>query len=81
MLGEKITEITTENQDACAEICNQVFGMAKQVLNQSGYNIQPAIPSIVVGDNHRIRHVVDGICIAVEFSTEAGNFTVEAAVN
>ncbi len=80
MLGEPVKEITSENQDACAEICNQVFGIAKRVLNQQGFDIQPAIPSIVVGDNHRVKHIVDGLCIAVEFATEYGTFTVEAAV-
>ncbi|HND86639.1 MAG TPA: chemotaxis protein CheX, partial [Pseudobdellovibrionaceae bacterium] len=80
MLGEKATQITTENQDAAGEICNQVFGRTKTVLNEMGHAVQPAIPSVIVGDRHRVKHLVDGPVIAVQFETEGGYFIVEATV-
>lgn len=80
MLGEKYKEVTNENQDAAGEICNQIFGQAKTKLNEMGHNIKPAIPSIIVGDNHRIKHLLNGPVIAVRFETEAGAFIVEAAI-
>lgn len=80
MLGEKYKDITKDNQDAAGEICNQIFGMAKTKLNEMGHNIKPAIPSIIVGDGHRIKHLLNGPVIAVRFETEQGAFIVEAAV-
>lgn len=80
MLGEKYTELTEEIKDAAGEICNQVFGMAKTQLNSAGHRLQPAIPAVIAGDNHTIKHLVNGTCIAVKFKTEAGTFTVEAVV-
>ncbi len=80
MLGEPYTEITPENQDACSELCNQIFGMAKKELNQKGHTIQSAIPSVVVGPAHKIKHSAKGPCIAVRFKTAQGLFTIEAVV-
>ena len=81
MLGEAYQEVTAENQDAAGEICNQVFGYAKKKLNEIGHTIKPAIPSVIVGDRHAIKHMVTGVCIAVRFSTEKGSFTIEAIVH
>jgi chemotaxis protein CheX len=80
MLGETFTSINPDIQDAAAEICNQIFGGAKKVLNESGHTIQPAIPSVISGKRHQIRHPVGGTCIAVKFSTPVGNFQVEAVL-
>jgi chemotaxis protein CheX len=78
MLDEKFTAITEENSDAAGEICNQIFGVAKKVLNQDGHDIQPAVPSVVVGAGHKIKHQFSGPCIAVRFKTSQGFFTIEA---
>lgn len=51
------------------------------ILNEMGHELQPAMPSVVVGDNHRIKHLVDGKCIVVRFKTNDGFFSVEAIVN
>ncbi len=80
MLGEKYTEINNENQDAAGEICNQVFGLTKTKLSNMGYKVQPAIPSIITGAGHKIKHMVDRPVIAVRFECEGGYLTVEAAV-
>jgi len=80
MLGENYSELTPEIQDGVGEICNQVFGQAKIVLNAKGFEIGQAIPSVVVGEAHTIKHLVSGPCIAVRFLTDSGSFTVEAAL-
>lgn len=81
MLGSEEKKITKENQDAAGEICNQVFGWAKKTLNDTqGLQIQPAIPSVIVGAGHQIKHCVSGPVIAVKFDTDAGPFIVEAAL-
>jgi len=81
MLGEKYTSITNENQDAAGELCNQIYGLTKTKLNNAGYQLQPAIPSVVVGDNHRIKHLLSGPIIVVQFDCEGGSFFIEAAMN
>ncbi|MGK5088891.1 chemotaxis protein CheX [Bdellovibrionota bacterium FG-2] len=80
MLGETFTTITTEIEDVAGELCNQIFGGAKKVLNEQGYKIQPALPAVIAGKNHTIRHTVQGTCIAVEFSSTSGTFFVEAVI-
>lgn len=80
MLDEEYTEITDEIQDAAGEICNQIFGQAKVVLNEKGHSIEKAIPSVIRGDNHSIKHLVEGNCVAIKFSTDVGSFTVEAVM-
>jgi chemotaxis protein CheX len=77
---EKHAEITPENGDAAAELCNQIFGITKRRLNELGWEISPAIPNVILGKNHSIQHKANGPCIAVRFSTPAGYFTVETAL-
>jgi len=80
MLEEKYTEINEENQDAAGEICNQVFGNAKRILNKQGYDIQTALPSLVEGAQHSIKHLVSGPTIAVKFKSDVGSFIFELAL-
>lgn len=80
MLGEKHTEVTAEISDAAGEVCNQIFGYAKVKLNAQGHDIRPAIPSVVIGPGHSIKHMVNGPCLAVRFRTQYGKFVVEAVV-
>jgi chemotaxis protein CheX len=78
MLYEEFTEIDSENRDAASEICNQVFGKAKAKMNdQMSLDIAKAIPALIVGDNHTIKHQIDGPCLAVKFNTPKGSFTIE----
>lgn len=81
MLGEKHTEITADIADAAAEICNQIFGVAKKELNEQGYDLQPSIPSVVTGDGHRLQHQSSGPCLCVKFRTErGGRFSIESVL-
>jgi chemotaxis protein CheX len=81
MLGEDNKEITPENADAAAELCNQIFGLAKKEVNATGNNdLQPAIPSVVTGVNHKIQHKTSGPCITVKFKTDVGFFTIETVM-
>jgi len=81
MLMEEYAEINEENRDAIGEICNQVFGMAKARMNdQLGLDIAKAIPTIIEGKDHKIKHMIDGKCLTVKFKTQKGSFTIEAVV-
>jgi chemotaxis protein CheX len=78
MLGEPYQEINDENANACGEICNQIFGHAKHRLNQNGHTIQMAIPTVIVGSQHKIKHSARGPCVVISFKTSMGRFRVEA---
>ena len=78
MLGENYTSINDENRDAASELCNQIYGGAKKTLNEKGHTLQPAIPTVVVGKSHQIKHSAQGPVLAIEFTTAQGKFTIEA---
>jgi len=79
MFGEKMTVLNDEVAEAAGEIVNMVSGQARQELETAGYLIDGAIPSVVTGENHEIRHISEGPKIAVPFSEEStgGHFTLE----
>ena len=80
MLGEVHTEITVDVADAAGEICNQIFGVAKQKLNQHGYSIEPARPTVITGPKHRIQHRVAAPCWAIRFESTAGSLILETTI-
>jgi chemotaxis protein CheX len=79
MLGEKFAEITDDMQDGAAELLNMIFGQAKIVLNDAGYEIKKAIPTVIKGNQIETQHLSSGPVIVLPFRTEAGVFHVEIA--
>ena len=54
MLGEEFKELSPDIQDGAAEITNMIFGKAKVILNEKGYGIQMAIPTVISGDRKSV---------------------------
>ena len=79
MLGEAYTEISDDMQDGAAELLNMIFGQAKRVLNECGYDIVKAIPSVIKGSQIEIQHVSNEPVIVIPFETTAGIFHIEIA--
>lgn len=79
MLGEKHTEITADIEDAAAELLNMIYGQSKTVWNSSGYEFQPAIPTILRGEKISVRQQTGGPVIVLPFSGDVGSFYVEIA--
>jgi chemotaxis protein CheX len=77
MLGEEFTELTQELQDGAAELLNIIFGHAKVVLNQQGYTIQKAIPTVIRGEKLQTTHLGKVKLIVLPFTTDSGEFHVE----
>ena len=77
MFGEEVKELNAEIGDAVGEIANMISGQARQKLEGQGTNLQAAIPSVVIGKNHTISHLTKQPIIALPFSTQGGDFTVE----
>lgn len=81
MLGEKILEITDDLKDGVGELLNIIFGQSKVVLNQKGYQIEMAIPTIVSGDSLKLRHVATGPTLILPFASNAGGFYMEIGLS
>jgi len=77
MLGEEYTEINKDIQDGAAELTNMIFGQAKIALNEKGFGIHAAIPSVVTGQNHSVQSMADGPQVVVPFETDVGPFFIE----
>jgi chemotaxis protein CheX len=77
MLGEKYPEITQELEDGASELLNIIFGQAKKVLNERGYRIEKAIPTIIRGTDVAIRHHTASPTVVLPFDTDLGVFHIE----
>jgi chemotaxis protein CheX len=80
MLGESHEAITPENRDAAAEITNMIFGHAKRILNEKGYQLQMARPTVLIGKNPTSLPAGSGPRIAVPFESDAGPFSIEIRI-
>jgi chemotaxis protein CheX len=81
MLGEEYTKIDKDIIDGAGELTNMIFGQAKIVLNEKGYGIKTAIPSVVSGKNHTLSALTKGPIVVVPFESTAGNFFVEICLS
>jgi chemotaxis protein CheX len=81
MLGEEYSEISPEIVDGAGEILNMIFGQAKIVLNEKGYGIKTAIPSVVTGRDVNVSTMTKGPVVVVPFQSQAGEFFVEICLN
>ena len=77
MFGEEKTEVDEEVKDAVGELTNMISGASRRTLEGLGHHFQGAIPSIISGHNHEVRHVTKGPILSIPFSTTAGGFAVE----
>lgn len=80
MLGGDIQDIAQDVRDAVGELTNMISGQARRGLSEMGHVYQAATPSVVMGANHTIAHVSGGPVMAVPFTTEHGEFTVEVSI-
>lgn len=80
MLGEEYTEINKDIVDGAGELTNIIFGQAKITLNEKGYGINTAIPSVVSGKNHMLSAQTKGPVVVVPFESSAGPFVIEICI-
>lgn len=77
MFNEEVTELDNDISDAVGEISNMISGQARQKLADLGISLEAAIPSVVRGKGHIIRHMTKQPVIALPFNTPDGPFTIE----
>ncbi|MFA6236031.1 MAG: chemotaxis protein CheX [Bacteriovorax sp.] len=81
MLGDEFTILTKEIADGAGELTNIIFGMAKVVLNEKGYGINTALPSVITGKGHSVTSLTNGPIVVVPFETDIGPFFVEICIS
>jgi chemotaxis protein CheX len=77
MFGEPITDINEEVKDAVGELTNMISGDARRRLETAGIVYQGAIPSVITGPGHEIRHVTKEPIISIPFDSANGGFHLE----
>lgn len=77
MFLEPQSELTKETEDAAAELLNIIFGQAKVALNEKGYAIQMAIPSVLRGSDIQSSYSHVHTAKVLPFKTSVGEFYVE----
>lgn len=80
MVGEEATEITDEIQDGAGELINIIYGQAKTILNEKGYDLGMALPTVLVGEKLKIRHQSREKSMVIPFESEAGPMFVEIII-
>jgi chemotaxis protein CheX len=80
MLGESFTEVNSDIQDAVGEITNMISGDARKRLEAAGFKIAAAIPTVVSGKSHEIKHVLQGPSIVIPFDIDEGPFVVDVCL-
>ncbi len=80
MFDEEMTELSNEVSDAVGEFTNMISGQARKELEEKGRVFEAAIPSVITGENHSIVHYTDGPKIAIPFTTDGGQFTIEVCL-
>ena len=82
MLGEEYLELNQDILDGAGEITNIIFGQAKVILNEKGYGIKTALPSVVHGKDHSVSsHDLGGQSVVVPFESNSGKFFVEICLS
>ncbi len=77
MFGENIEELNDDIADAVGELTNMISGQARRELDEAGKVFKAAIPTVITGKRHSVRHYGDGPKIAIPFQTDGGDFTIE----
>lgn len=80
MLGESYTEISREVMDAVGELTNMISGASRKAMEKDNLKVFAAIPTVIFGKNHTIRHIITGPSIVIPFQTECGNFVVDVCL-
>ncbi len=81
MLGETFTSLTSEIIDGAGELINMIFGQAKATLNEKGYGLKTALPSVIVGRDHTVSALTKGPVIVIPFESQSGPFFVEICLS
>jgi chemotaxis protein CheX len=80
MLGEQHTEINKSVLDAVGELTNMISGAARKLMEKDNLTVFAAIPTVVFGTAHTVRHIIKGPSIVIPFQTEKGEFVIDVSI-
>ena len=80
MLGELHMEVNQEVIDAVGELTNMVSGAARRRLEGEGMVLYAAIPTVVLGKGHSVRHILNSPSLVIPFETDGGTFYVDVCL-
>ncbi len=80
MLGEKFTDMNRSVLDAVGELTNMISGAARKMMEKDDLKVVAAIPTIVFGRAHTVRHVIKGPSIVIPFTTDVGEFVIDVCL-
>ena len=80
MLGESHTEINKEVMDAVGELTNMISGASRKLMEKDNLKVFAAIPTVIFGKAHSVRHLIQGPSIVIPFQTECGDFVIDVCL-
>lgn len=80
MFGEKQPTLTRDLEDGAGELLNIIFGHAKRVWIDNGYQIDKAIPTVAVGKNIHLSYRSLVPTIILPFVCADGAFHLEVTI-
>lgn len=78
LMEEPKEKVDDEIVDAVGELTNMICGGAKAQLAKLDYKFDLATPTMVVGKDVEISHYSEAPTLVIPFSTEHGEFVIEA---
>lgn len=78
-IGLNVTQVDADVTDAVGELANIIAGAAKADL--AGLNVTISLPSVVVGQNHKVTTPKDIPSIVIPFNCNLGEFIVEVCIS
>jgi chemotaxis protein CheX len=76
LVGIEPTDIDDVVKDMVGDITNMVYGGAKTILDEEGYNFDMAIPNVIQELDLNVDFPYEDLVAIVTFTTEVGNFYV-----
>lgn len=80
MVGENYSEINKDVTDAVGELTNMISGASRKIMERDNLKVFAAIPSVIHGKDHSVRHVIQGTSIVIPFKTESGDFVIDVCL-
>ncbi len=80
ILGELQMEVNQVVIDAVGELTNMISGAARSRLEKEGMILHAAIPTVIYGKGHTVRHILHSPSIVIPFQTEGGTFYVDVCL-
>jgi chemotaxis protein CheX len=77
-VGSPLDPLSDDFADAVGELVNMISGSAKAQIE--GHDIRISVPSVVVGDNHKVQTMSDATCVRIPCNSELGPFSIEVAL-